>query len=97
MQLHALKIICEAIDEGMDTVTKGELLPRISAITPDFVKLWTVGEVGKQAPILTAMLIHVAQTSVAKETNKKKNPEAVCVENCVICQVLMFYTRCATS
>ena len=97
MQPHALEIVCEAIDGEMDTVTKGELLPGLSAITSDFIKSWTVGDVSQQAPILTAVLIHAAQTSVAKETNKKKNPDAVCIENCVISRVLMFYGRCATS
>ncbi|KAH9011630.1 hypothetical protein EDB85DRAFT_2159783 [Lactarius pseudohatsudake] len=42
MQPHALEIVCEVVDKEMDSVTKGELLPGVSAITPDFIKSWTV-------------------------------------------------------
>ncbi|KAF8272425.1 hypothetical protein EI94DRAFT_1566159 [Lactarius quietus] len=75
---HALEIVCEVIGEEMDTITKGEILPGISAITPDFIKSWTVANVGEQAPFLTAVLLHAAQTSRAKENNKKKQPESMC-------------------
>ncbi|KAF8266824.1 hypothetical protein EI94DRAFT_1583489 [Lactarius quietus] len=75
---HALEIVCEVIGEEMDTIPKGEILPGISAITPDFIKSWMVVNVGEQAPFLTAVLLHAAQTSRAKENNKKKQPESMC-------------------
>jgi hypothetical protein len=81
MQPHALEIVCEAIDKEIDSVTKEEVLPGISAITPEFIKSWTVEDVCEQAPFLTKVLLRAAQTSRAKEKNKKKHPEAVCVES----------------
>src|SRR6266702_5118367 len=79
MRPHALKIVCEVIDEEMDSVTKEELLPGISAITPDFIKSWAVADVCEQAPFLTEVLLRAVETSRAKENNKKKHPAAVCI------------------
>ncbi len=79
MRPHALKIVCEVIDEEMDSVTKEELLPGISAITPDFIKSWAVADVCERAPFLTEVLLRAVETSRAKENNKKKHPAAVCI------------------
>jgi hypothetical protein len=97
MRPLALEIVSEAIDKEMDSVTKEEILPGISSITPGFIKSWTVADVGERTPFLTAVLLRAAQTSLAKENNKKKHPKAVCVEYSAIFLVLTFYTRCATS
>ena len=78
MRPHALDIVCEAIDDEMDSVAKGEILPGLSAISPDFIKSWVVADIHEQAPFLTKVLLRAAQTSRAKEKNKKKLPIAVC-------------------
>jgi hypothetical protein len=80
MQPHALNVVCEAIDGEMDSVTKGEVLPGLSAITPEFIKSWEIPDVRERAPFLTGVLLRAAQTSRAKDMNKKKNPESVRVE-----------------
>lgn len=84
MQPHALEIVSEVIDEEMDAISQKDILPGVSAITPDFIKSWTVADVSERAPFLTAVLIRASQTSLAKEKNKIKHPEAVCVESSVI-------------
>ena len=77
---RALELVCQVIDKEMDSVTKGELLPGLSAITPEFIKSWTVEDVNERAPFLTGVLLRAAQTALAKEKNILKNPQAVCVE-----------------
>ncbi|KAN0135284.1 hypothetical protein V8E53_006849 [Lactarius tabidus] len=78
MRPHALELVSEVIEKEMDSIVKTEILPGLSAITPDFIKSWTVVDVSKCAPFLTSVLLRAAQTSLVKETNKKKNPEAMC-------------------
>ena len=56
MQPHALEMVCEAIDEEMDAVTMGDLLSSLAAITPDFIKSWTVVDVCEHAPFLTGVV-----------------------------------------
>ena len=75
----ALEIVCEAIDKEMDSVAKGEILPGLHAISPEFIKSWTVADVSAQAPTLTCVLKRAAQTSLAKEKNKIKHPDAVLI------------------
>jgi hypothetical protein len=64
----------------MVSVAKGEILPSIAAFTPEFIESWTVGNTCNQAPFLMEVLLRVAQTPQAKENNKKKHPEAVCID-----------------
>ena len=97
MRPHALEMVCEAIDKEMDSVTTGNLLSGLSAITPDFIKSWTVADVCERAPFLTGVLLRAAQTSSAKEKNKKKAPRAVCVEYAMNHCILMSCTRCPMS
>ncbi|KAH9020749.1 hypothetical protein EDB84DRAFT_1621797 [Lactarius hengduanensis] len=78
IQPHALEIVCETIDEEMDSITEEDHLPGLSAITPDFIKSWTVANGQERAPCLTGILLRAAETSRAKENNKKKHPEAMC-------------------
>ena len=80
MRPRALEIVCQVIDEEMDSVTKGDILPGISAITPDFIKSWTVADAQEHAPFLKGVLLRAAQTSLAKENNIQKDPHAVCVD-----------------
>ncbi|KAF8274044.1 hypothetical protein EI94DRAFT_1768902 [Lactarius quietus] len=78
MRPHALEIVCGVIDEEMDSITKEDILPGLSAISPDYIKSWTVADVSEQLPFVTQVLRRAAQTFLAKETNKKKHPEAMC-------------------
>ena len=94
MQPHALEMVCKAIDKEMDSVTMGDLLSGLAATTPGFVKSWTVADVCEHVPFLTGVLLRVAQTSSAKERNKKKNLCVVCIEYTMNHCILMFYTRC---
>lgn len=87
MQPHALQIVCGVIDEEMDSVTKAEVLSGIAAITPEFIKSWTGATTCEQAPFLTEVLLRAAQTSQAKEKNKKKHPEAVCIGISLSCLI----------
>jgi hypothetical protein len=89
MRLHALALVCEVIDEEMDTVTKEELLPGLSAITPDFIKSWEVADFCECAPFLSGVLIRAAQTALAQERNEKKHPQAVCIEYITNIRVLI--------
>ena len=79
MRLHALEIVCGVIDEEMGSMTKAECLSGISAIKPEFIKSWTGATTCKQTPFLTEVLLGASQTSQAKENDKKRHPEAVCI------------------
>lgn len=77
IQPHALGVVCQVIDDEMDSVTTEDILPGLSAIDPEFIKSWAVADVSEKAPFLTQVLCRAAQTSLAKEKNKKKHPDAV--------------------
>jgi len=80
MRPHALEIVCKVIDEEMASVAKGEILPGLSAITLEFIKSWMVADVHERAPFLTEVILRAAQTSLAKKKNKKKHPDAICID-----------------
>jgi hypothetical protein len=73
-----LDLICEVITEEMNSVQQAELLPGVAAVTPEFIMNWTVSAHPELAPCLLRILSTAAQTPIAKEKNKKKNPEVVC-------------------
>ncbi|EDR03150.1 uncharacterized protein LACBIDRAFT_307660 [Laccaria bicolor S238N-H82] len=73
---HALEIICEKVSEEMDQVQKSEKLPGLDAITPEFIKAWSVAGHKDQAPYLSQILLAAAEMASAKEKNKKKSPIA---------------------
>ena len=75
----ALDLVCDVITEEMNLVQKAEQLPGIAAITPEFIKNWTVSTYHELAPCLLHMLSVAAQTSTAEEKNKKKHPDVVCI------------------
>jgi hypothetical protein len=77
MRPHALELVCGVIDEEMDSVNKADLLPGLAAITPDFIQAWTVSNLQDRAPFLMEILLRAAETSLAKEKNKIKCPDAV--------------------
>ncbi|KAH9011587.1 hypothetical protein EDB84DRAFT_1590667 [Lactarius hengduanensis] len=78
MKPHALEHVCGVIDKEMNLVKETDLLPGIAAITPDFIKSWTVSSTCDKAPFLTGILLRAAETSLAKEKNKIKRPDAMC-------------------
>ncbi|KAH8993094.1 hypothetical protein EDB83DRAFT_2509997 [Lactarius deliciosus] len=78
MEPHALEHVCGVIDKEMNLVKETDLLPGIAAIAPDFIKSWTVSSTCDKAPFLTGILLRAAETSLAKEKNKKKHPDAMC-------------------
>lgn len=80
MRPHALELVCEDIDNEMNAVTKEELLSGLSDMTPDFIQNWDVADFCERAPFLYGVLLRAAQTRLAKERNKKKHPQAVCVK-----------------
>ena len=59
-------------------VQKAELLPGIAAITPKFIKNWTISPHRELAPSLLNVLSTAAWTTIAKEKNKIKEPDMVC-------------------
>jgi hypothetical protein len=74
---RGLDIMRDIVTEEMDAVQKSEHLSGVSAITPEFIRTWSVSDNSSQAPYLTQVLLTAAQTPAAKEKNKKKKPEAV--------------------
>ncbi|KAH8993553.1 hypothetical protein EDB86DRAFT_3064787 [Lactarius hatsudake] len=92
MDLDALKHICSVIDKEMDLVNKTDLLSGITAITPDFIKSWTVLSTCDKAPFLTGILLRAAETSLAKEKNKMKHPDAMC--DIIMQQLSYLHSNC---
>ncbi len=76
-QAAALDLVCDAVAEDMTRVQNADLLPGIAAITPEFIKTWTISSRQELAPYLTSILVAAAQTTIAKDKNKKKKPEMV--------------------
>ncbi|KAF8256457.1 hypothetical protein EI94DRAFT_1775285 [Lactarius quietus] len=64
---RALDIVCKTIEDEMDTIAKGESLPGLSTISPNFIKSWMIADVSEQAPFLMQVLRRAAQTSLAKD------------------------------
>lgn len=74
----AVDLFCDIISEEMDSVRDAELLPgTAAAASPEFIMNWTVSTHEELAPSLLKILSAASQTSIAKEKNKKKNPEVV--------------------
>ena len=71
-------LFCDVATEEMSAVQKAELLPGLTAVTPEFIQNWTVSTHQVLAPCIQLILLAAAQTSTAKEKNKKKNPDLVC-------------------
>jgi hypothetical protein len=71
-------IFRDVITQEMNNVQKAELLPGIAAITPEFINNWTILPPRELAPCLLHILSTAAQTAVAKEKNKIKEPDMVC-------------------
>ena len=78
-QSQGLGIFCDIINDEMNTVKGVEKLPGLAAITPEFIKSWSVPGCRELAPtLLTQILLSAAETRLAKEKNKIKSPVAVC-------------------
>ena len=73
----AVDLFGEVITQEITKVQKAELLPGIAAITPEFIKRWTISTHRELAPCLFRVLSTVAQTTDAKEKNKIKKPDMV--------------------
>jgi len=74
----AMDIFCDVITEEMNGIQLAEQLPKIAAVTtPEFIRDWTVSSHQEIAPCIQRILLAAAQTSVAKEKNKKKVPDIV--------------------
>ena len=71
-------LFCDVITQEMNNVQKAEQLPGIAAITPEFIKNWSIFPRRELAPCLLHVLSTAAQTAVAKEKNKIKEPDMVC-------------------
>ena len=67
----------DVITQEINKIQKAELLPGIAAITPEFIKNWTISPHQELAPCLLRVLSTVAQTTDAKEKNKIKKPDMV--------------------
>ncbi len=77
-QPAAMDIFCDVITEEMNGIRLAEQLPKIAAVTtPESIRDWTVTSHREIAPCLYSILLAAAQTSVAKEKNKKKIPDTV--------------------
>ena len=67
-----VELFCDVVTEEMNAVLKAELLPGIAAITPEFIRNWTVSSYQETAPSLLRILLSAAQTSTAKEKKIRK-------------------------
>ncbi len=83
-QPTTLDLFCDVVTEEMNAIQKAELLPGIAAITPEFIRNWTVSSHQAIAPCILHILLAAAQTSTAKEKNKKKKPDVVSRYHCTI-------------
>jgi hypothetical protein len=77
----AVDLFGDVITQEINNVQKVELLPGIAAITPEFIKNWTISPHRELAPCLLHILSTVAQTTDAKEKNKIKKPDMVRFHN----------------
>lgn len=82
---HALALIGERITTEMDFVKEAERLPGLNEITPEFIKGWNVLGHQETAPILSRILVTAAESTSAKEKNKKKTPTSVSKSLCRFC------------
>ena len=87
-------VFCDVITQEMNNVQKVELLPEIAAFTPEFIKNWTISPHWELAlaPFLLNVLSTAAQTTIAKEKNKIKEPDMVCS-----CFFFLFFMRYLTT
>ena len=76
-QQAAVDLFCDVITQEMNNVQKADLLSGITAITPEFIKNWTISSHRELVPCLLRVLSTAAQTAVAKEKNKIKEPDMV--------------------
>jgi hypothetical protein len=74
----AVDLFGDVITQEMNNVQKTDLLPGVAAITPEFIKNWTISPHRELAPCLLRILSTAAQTADAKEKNKIKKPDTVC-------------------
>ena len=73
----AVDLFSDVITQEMNIVQNTDLLPGIAAITPEFIKKWTISPHRELAPCLLRVLSTAAQTADAKEKNKIKKPDMV--------------------
>jgi hypothetical protein len=69
-QSHGLGIFCDIINDEMDAVKGVEKLTGLAAITPEFIKSWSVSGCKELAPTLTQILLSAAETPSAKEKTR---------------------------
>jgi hypothetical protein len=73
----ALDLICTIVGDEMDKVHDVDQLSGLADITPEFIDSWSISCNRDIAPFTTGVLLSAAQSSLAKERNKKKKPNAV--------------------
>ena len=72
-----VELFGNVITQEINKVQKAELLPGIAAITPEFIKNWSISPHQELALCLLHVLSTAAQTADAKEKNKVKKPDMV--------------------
>ncbi|KAF8153393.1 hypothetical protein B0H34DRAFT_820729 [Crassisporium funariophilum] len=74
-----LILVCKVIGDKMDNVQQVEKISGgLSSITPEFIKSWSIANYSDLAPATTKILLSAAETSLAREQNTKKSPNAIC-------------------
>ncbi|PBK62309.1 hypothetical protein ARMSODRAFT_1061495, partial [Armillaria solidipes] len=75
---HVVGAGCTMISTEMNTFTKSLSVVGTSAITTAFIDSWTFdSSINHPTPVLRQFLLTAAQTELAKEKNKIKNPEKI--------------------
>ena len=68
----AVDLFGDVITQEINNVQKAELLPGIAAITPEFIKNWTMSPHRELSPCLLRVLSTAAQTADAKKKQDKE-------------------------
>ncbi|PPQ69090.1 hypothetical protein CVT24_000134, partial [Panaeolus cyanescens] len=86
MRPHAIRLVQDIVEDEMDNINEsGKVSSMAEALTPECIHAWDMSQNTVQTPVLNAILFSAAQTSRAREENKRKRPDATC--NMVITQL----------
>ncbi|KAJ7218534.1 hypothetical protein GGX14DRAFT_356904 [Mycena pura] len=66
---------CETVADEMESLHRVSIIPRVSAVTPDFIENWSLDKDLDATPFLTSILTAAAQTDRAEDSNKLKRPD----------------------
>ncbi|KAK7016069.1 hypothetical protein R3P38DRAFT_3203850 [Favolaschia claudopus] len=75
MRPHLQDFACETVSNEMESLHDVSILPKVSAVTAEFIENFNLDENLAMTPFLTSILTSAAQSERAKDENKLKHPE----------------------